>query len=162
MKKVQLWVWRVVIGAFVLVLTPLSLWYAICVVTMLEYTPHVSNPLPIPFVPDLLSYALGLVLMTWGMVALWWLVFKHERLSLRQKAPPWWIGLIGGTSIAVYWLIKLSASNGECVSSSCNDEFIFVPPLIFVIVVEVILLIRMSFNSAQTPLRSTNSGSPEN
>jgi len=38
---------------------------------MLEYTPHVSNPLPIPFVPGLLSYALGLVLMTWGMVALW-------------------------------------------------------------------------------------------
>jgi hypothetical protein len=131
-------------------------WYAICAVTMLEYTPHVSNPLPIPFVPDLVSYALGLVLMTWGMVALWWLVFKHERLSLRQIALPWWIGLIGGTSIAVYWLIKLTASNGE------NDEFVFVPPLIFVIVVEVILLIRMSFNSARTPLRSTNSGSPEN
>jgi hypothetical protein len=53
-------------------------------------------------------------------------------------------------------LIKLSASNGE------NDEFVFVPPLIFVIVVEVILLIRMSFNSARTPLRSTDSGSPEN
>ena len=156
MKKVQLWVWRVVIGAFVLVLTPLSLWYAFCAVTMLEYTPHVSNPLPIPFVPDLLSYALGLVLMTWRMVALWWLVFKHERLSLRQIALPWWIGLIGGTSIAVYWLINLSASNGE------NDEFVFVPPLIFVIVVEVILLIRMSFNSAPTPLRSTNSRSPEN
>jgi len=58
-------------------------------------TPHVSNSLPIPFVPDLVSYALGLVLMTWGMVALWWLVFKHERLSLRQIALPWWIGLIG-------------------------------------------------------------------
>jgi apolipoprotein N-acyltransferase len=123
---------------------------------MLEYTPHVSNPLPIPFVPDLVSYALGLVLMTWGMVALWWLVFKHERLSLRQIALPGWIGLIGGTSMAVYWLIKLSTSNGE------NDEFVFVPPLILVIVVEVILLIRMSFNSARNPLRSTNSGSPEN
>jgi hypothetical protein len=89
-------VWRIVIGAFVLVLTPLSLWYAICAVTMWEYTPHTSNPLPIPFVPDLVSYALGLVLMTWGMAALWWLVFKHERLSLRQIALPWWIGLIGG------------------------------------------------------------------
>jgi len=66
------------------------------------------------------------------------------------------VQIIGGTSIAVYWLIKLSASNGE------NDEFVFVPPLIFVIVVEVIPLIRMSFNSARTPLRSTNSGSPEN
>jgi hypothetical protein len=31
--------------------------------------------------------------------------------------------------MAVYWLIKLSASNGK------NDEFVFVPPLIFVIVV---------------------------
>ena len=92
MKKVLLWVWRVVIGGFVLVLIPLSLWYAICVVAMLEYTPHVSNPLPIPFVPDLLSYVLGLVLMTWGMVALWWLVFNHERLSLRQISLHWWIG----------------------------------------------------------------------
>jgi len=43
-------------------------------------------------------------------------------------------------------LIKLSASNGE------NDEFVFASPLIFVIVVEVILLIRMSFNSARTPV----------
>jgi hypothetical protein len=43
MKKGQLRVWRVVIGAFVLVLTPLSLWYAVCAVTALEYTPHVSN-----------------------------------------------------------------------------------------------------------------------
>ncbi len=43
-------------------LAPPSLWYAICAVTMLEYTPHVSNPLPIPF-PELVSYALGLVLM---------------------------------------------------------------------------------------------------
>jgi hypothetical protein len=72
-----------------------------------------SNALPIPFVPELLSAALGLVFMTWGMAALWWLVFKHERLSVRQIALPWWIGLIGGTSIAVYWLARLSASNGE-------------------------------------------------
>src|ERR1700740_114242 len=96
MKRVQLWVWRIVIAAFVLVLTPLSLWYAICAVIMLEYTPHVSNPLPISFVPDPVSYALGLVLMTWGMVALWWLVFKHERLSLRPIALPWRIGLTRG------------------------------------------------------------------
>jgi len=95
-EKSSPWVWRVVIGGFVLVLIPLSLWHAICAITMLECTPHVSNALPIPFVPDIVSYALGLVLMTWGMTALWWLVFKHERLSLRQIALPWWIGLIGG------------------------------------------------------------------
>jgi hypothetical protein len=29
--------------------------------------------------------------------------------------------------MAVYWLIKLSASNGK------NDEFVLVPPLLFVI-----------------------------
>ena len=157
MKKVLLWVWRVVIGGFVLVLIPLSLWYAICVVAMLEYTPHVSNPLPIPFVPDLLSYVLGLVLMTWGMVALWWLVFNHERLSLRQISLHWWIGLIGGTSIAAYWLAKCSASNGQ------NDEYVEIPPLIFVIVLVLILLIRMCFNLAQrAPLRSSASDSLEN
>ena len=131
MKKVLLWVWRVVIGASVLVLIPLSLWYLIGAISTLDYKDYVSNSLPIPFVPELVSAPLGLVLMTWGMVALWWLVFNHERLSLRKIALPWWIGLIGGTSIAVYWLIKLSASNGE------NDEFVFVPPLISVIVIEV-------------------------
>ena len=50
--------------------------------------------------PELLATALGVILMTWGMVALWWLVFQHERLSIRCIALPWWIGLIGGTSIA--------------------------------------------------------------
>ena len=156
MKKVLLWVWRVVIGAFVLVLIPLSLWYLICAIETLDYRDHVSNSLPIPFVPELVSGPLGLVLMTWGMVALWWLVLNHERLSLLQIALPWWIGLIGGTSIAVYWLIKLSASNGE------NDEFVFVPPLISVIVLEVILVIRMCFNSARIPLRPSTSDSLKN
>lgn len=155
MKKVQLWIWRVVIGSFVLLLIPLSLWYAICAITVLDYRGHVSNALPVPFVPELLSAALGLVFMTWGMSALWWLVFNHERLSLRQIAFPWWIGLIGGTSIAVYWLARLSASNGE------NDEFVFVPPLIFVIGFEVMLLVRMSFNSTRTPLPPSASDSSE-
>ena len=149
MKKVLLWVWRLVIGAaFVLVLIPLSLWYLIGAILTLDFRDNVSNSLPIPFVPQIVSAPLGLILMTWGLVALWWLVFKHERLSLQQIALPWWIGLIGGTSIAVYWLIKFSASNGE------NDEFVLVPPLIFVIALEVILLIRMCFNSARTPLQS--------
>lgn len=156
MKKVLLWVWRVVIGAFVLFLIPLSLWYLIGAISTLDYRDHVSNSLPLPFVPELVSAPLGLVLMTWGMVALWWLVFNHERLSLRQIALSWWIGLIGGTSIAVYWLIKLSASNGE------NDEFVFAPPLVSVIVLEAILLIRMCFNSDRTPLRPSTSDLLEN
>ena len=88
MKKVLLWVWRVVIGAFVLVLIPLSLWYLISAISTLDYRDHVSNSLPIPFVPELVSAPLGLVLMTWVMVTLWWLVFNHERLSLRQIALP--------------------------------------------------------------------------
>jgi NhaP-type Na+/H+ or K+/H+ antiporter len=129
---------------FALVLIPLSFWYAIGAISVLDYKAHVLNALPIPFVLEFLSAALGLVLMTWGMIALWWLVFKHERSSLRQIALPWWIGLIGGTSIAVYWLARLSASNGR------NDEFVFVPPLLFVIVFKAILLVRMSFNSAGT------------
>jgi NhaP-type Na+/H+ or K+/H+ antiporter len=133
-----------------------SLWYVIGAISALDYKERVSNALPIPFVPELLSAALGLVFMTSGMAALWWLVLKHERWSLRQIALPWWIGLIGGTSIAVYWLARLSASNGE------NDEFVFVPPLIFVIGFEVILLVRMSFNAARTPLRSSTSDSSEN
>ena len=156
MKKIQLWTWRVVIGGFGLLLIPLSLWYAIGAISVLDYKAHVSNALPIPFVPELLSAALGLVFMTWGMISLWWLVFKHERLSLRQIPLPWWIGLIGGTSIAVYWLARLSASNGE------NDEFVFVPPLIFVTGFEVILLVRMSFNSARTPSPPSTSDSSEN
>jgi hypothetical protein len=156
MNKVLLWVWRVVIGTFVLALIPLSLWYLIGAISTVDYRDHVSNSLPLPFVPELVSAPVGLVLMTWGMVALWWLVLNHERLSLRQIGLPWWIGLIGGTSIAVYWLIRLSASNGE------NDEFVFVPPLIFVIALEVILLVRMCFNSARTPLRPSTSDVLEN
>jgi hypothetical protein len=82
MKKVLLWVWRVVIGASVLVLIPLSLWYLIGAISTLDYKDYVSNSLPIPFVPEIVSAPLGLVFMTWGMVALWWLVFNHERLSI--------------------------------------------------------------------------------
>src|SRR5215469_5837765 len=108
MRKILKWFWRVVIVGSVLALIPLSVWYLIVAVSTLDYKPHISNALPIPYVPELRSAALGLVFMTWGMVALWWLVFNHERVPLRRIAVPWWIGLIGGTSIAVYWLVTLS------------------------------------------------------
>jgi hypothetical protein len=156
-KKVHLWVWRSVIASFVLLLLPISLWYFIAACAIVfggDY--KYSNALPIPFVPEVLSAALGLVLMTWGMVALWWLVFQHERLSIRQIALPWRVGLFGGTSIAVYWLIKWSASNGE------NDQFVFIPSLVFGIVLEVMLLARMCFNSARTPLEPRASDLTEN
>jgi hypothetical protein len=64
LKKVQLRIWRVVIVGFALVLIPLSLWYAIGAISVFDYKAHVSNALPIPFVPELLSAVLGLVLMT--------------------------------------------------------------------------------------------------
>jgi hypothetical protein len=157
-KKLQLWVWRFAIGAFALLLLPISLWYfwAVCVTVASWDFKYPPNTLPIPFVPALLSAALGLVLMTWGIVALWWLVFHYERLSLRQIALPWWVGLVGGTSIAAYWLIKFSASTGQ------NDEFVFILPLVITLVLEAMLLIRMCFNPARTPLRSSVPDSPQN
>lgn len=60
------------------------------------------NALPLPFLPDSVGAALGLLLMTWGMVALWWLVVQNERVSIREIAIPWWVGLIAGTLITVY------------------------------------------------------------
>jgi len=128
-----------------------SLLYFISAITTLDFKAPVSNALPIPFFPELVSAALGLTLMTWGVAALWWLVFNCERLSLHQIALPWWIGLVGGTAIAIYWLAKQSASNGQ------NDEFVFVPPLIFVISFEAILLVRMTSNPARGPLQSSTS-----
>ena len=124
MNKILMWVWRVVMVGFVLALIPLSVWYLICAISTLDYKGHVSNALPIPFVPELLAAALGLVFMTWGMVALWWLVFNHERVSFREIGHPWRIGLIGGTSIAVYWLIKLSASS-VALPKKVTREFAF-------------------------------------
>jgi hypothetical protein len=106
-----------------------------------------AAPFPFPFVPLILSAWLQLFLMTSGMVTLWWLVFQCERLPLQQIARRWWIGLIGGTSIAVYWLVKLAATNGE------NDEYSFVDPIVFVLAFEGLLLIRMYFNPALTPLQ---------
>jgi len=157
-KKLQLWVWRVTIGAFALLLFFISLWYgwAVCMAVAGWDYKYPPNTLPIPFVPAFLSAALGLALMTWGMVALWWLVFHHERSSLRQITFPWWIGLAGGTSIAVYWLIKSSASTGK------NDEFVLIPPLVIVLVLEAMLLIRMCFNPAPTALRSSPSETSQN
>jgi hypothetical protein len=78
--------------------------------------------------------------MTWGMVALWWLVFQHERLSVREIGLPWWGGLIAGTLMTVYWLRRCGASDGR------NDEYVLIPPLVFLLAFEVSLLIRMSLN----------------
>ena len=142
MKKPQLWIWRFLIGICALLLFPLSVWYmwAFLVVVSSWDPKYPPNALPLPFLPDLVGAVVGLLLMTWGMVALWWLVFHHERRSIREIAVTWWVGLIGGTSIAVYWLCKFSASDGQ------NDEYVFVPPLVFLLAFEVLLLVRMSFN----------------
>ena len=75
------------------------------------------------------------------MVALWWLVFQHERVSIRKIAVPWWAGFIAGTLITVYWLCKFSVSDGQ------DDEYVFMPALVFVVVFEILLLIMISFNS---------------
>lgn len=156
-KRLQLWVWRVAVGAFALPLLFISLWYfwAVGIAVASWDNKYPPNTLPIPFVPPFLSAALGLILMTWGMVALWWLVFHHERLSLRQISFPWWVRLVGGTSIAVYWLIQFSASAGK------NDEFVLIPPLVIALVLEAMLLIRMCFNPASTALGSSILDSPQ-
>ena len=144
-RKIHFWVWRIVIGIFALLLLPLSLlWLIFAIVFALEDWKQAA-PFPFPFVPLILSAWLQLFLMTSGMVSLWWLVFQCERLPLQQIASRWWIGLIGGTSIAVYWLVKFTASHGE------NDEYAFVGPIVFVLAFEVLLLIRMCFNPALTP-----------
>lgn len=95
------------------------------------------NALPLPFLPDSVGAALGLLLMTWGMVALWWLVVQNERVSIREIAIPWWVGLIAGTLITVYWLYRFGVSDGQ------NNEYVVLPALVFVLVLEVLLLIRI-------------------
>jgi apolipoprotein N-acyltransferase len=96
--------------------------------------------LPLPFLPPAVDAVVGLLLMTWGMVALWWLVFQHERSSVREIALPWWGGLIAGTLMTVYWLRRCGGSDGQ------NDEYVVIPPLVFLLAFEVSLLIRMSLN----------------
>ena len=142
MKRLQLWIWRFVIGICAFVLCPLSLWYIFCLFGVVsswdpKYPP---NSLPLPFLPDSVGAVLGLLLMTWGMVALWWLVVRHERVSIREITFPWWVGLIAGTLITVYWLRRFSVSDGQ------NDEYIFIPALVFGLVFEVLLLIRTTLN----------------
>jgi len=146
MKKPQLWIWRFLIGICALLLFPLSVWYMwgfLGVVSSRWDPKYPPNALPLPFLPDLLGAVVGLLLMTWGMVALWWLVFQHERRSIREIAATWWVGLTGGTSMAIYWLCRLNASDRQ------NDEYVGVPPLVFLLALEVLLLVRMSLNRPQ-------------
>jgi len=143
MKKPQLWIWRFLIGICALLLFPLSVWYmwGFLVLVSSRWDPkYPPNALPLPFLPDLIGAVVGLLLMTWGMFALWWLFFHHERLSIRGIATTWWVGLTGGSSMAVYWLCKFSVSDGQ------NDEYVVIPALVFVLVFEVLLLIRISLN----------------
>jgi hypothetical protein len=142
MKKSQLWIWRFLIGICALLLFPLSVWYiwSFGIVSSSWDPKFPPNALPLPFLPDFLGAVVGLLLMTWGIVALWWLVFHHGRRSIREIAATWWVGLTGGTSMAVYWLCKFSASNGQ------NDEYVIVSPLVFLLAFEVLLLVRISLN----------------
>ena len=145
MKKPQLWIWRFLVCICTLLLFPLSVWYmwGFLLVVSSRWDPkYPPNALPLPFLPDLVGAAVGLLLMTWGMFALWWLVFHYERLSIRGIAATWWgwVGLTGGTSMAVYWLWKFSVSDGQ------NDEHVVIPALVFVLMFEVLLLIRISLN----------------
>src|SRR5215831_55438 len=138
MQRTQLWLWRVVIGSGALALLAISAWYLfVFFVLVSDWDPkYPPNSLPLPFLPDSVGAVVGLLLMTWGMVALWWLVFRHERLSVREIALPWWGGLITGTLMAVYWLRWCGASDGR------NDEHVAIPPLVFLLAFEVSLLIR--------------------
>jgi len=144
MKKPQLWIWRFLIGICALLLLPLSVWYmwGFLLVVGTWDPKYPPNALPLPFLPDSIGAIVGLLLMTWGIVALWWLVFRHERLSIRRIAAIWLVGLTGGTAIAVYWLCKFSVSGGQ------NDEYVVIPALMFVMVFEVLLLIRISLNDS--------------
>jgi hypothetical protein len=45
LKKVQLWTWRVATVGFALVLIPLSFWYAVGAISVLDCKAHVSNAL---------------------------------------------------------------------------------------------------------------------
>ena len=144
MKKLQLWIWRFLIGICALVLCPLSLWYIfVLFVVVGSWDPkYPPNSLPLPFLPDSVGAVLGLLLMTWGIVALWWLIVQNERVSIREIALPWWVGLIAGTVITVYWLYRASISDGQ------NDEYVFISALVFLLVFEVLLLIRVSLNDS--------------
>ena len=130
------------VGIGAMALFAISVWYLLDFFGIVsswdpKYPP---NSLPLPFLPDSVGAVLGLLLMTWGLVALWWLVVRHERVSIREIAVPWWVGLSAGTLITLYWLYRFSVSDGH------DDEYVFIPPLVFLLVLEVLLLIRMSLN----------------
>jgi|ERR1051325_915751 hypothetical protein len=92
MQRTQLWIWRVVIGSGAMALLAISYGtYFAFFVLVSDWDPkYPPNSLPLPFLPDSVGAVVGLLLMTWGMVALWWLVFWYERLSVREIALPWW------------------------------------------------------------------------
>lgn len=142
MERTQLWIWRFVVGIGAMALVAISVWYLwVFFVIVSSWDPkYPPNSLPLPFLPESVAAVLGLLLMTWGLVALWWLVIRHERVSIREIAVPWWVGLIAGTLITAYWLYRFIVSDGQ------DDEYVFIPPLVFLLAFEVSLLIRTSLN----------------
>jgi hypothetical protein len=119
-------------------LIPISLWYfwgfSVVIFAGKEMISSVAPP--IPFLPSIISGVLGLLVTAWGMAALWWLALRHEHMSLRRIHPVWLIGLIAGTSTAVYYLVQVVRSPGP-------DDSAFILPIGSLLFLEATLLLRI-------------------
>ncbi len=137
--KLQLWFWRVVIwGMVILFLVPLSLWYfwGFSMLIIAGKETISSGAPPIPFLSSIISGILALLLTAWGMAALWWLALRHEHVSLGRIHLVWLLGLIAGTSTAVYYLVEMVRSQGP-------DDSVFILPIGSLLFLEAMLLLRI-------------------
>jgi predicted membrane-bound spermidine synthase len=91
---------------------------------------------PIPFLPSIVSGVLALLVTAWGMAALWSLALRHEDVSLRRIHLVWLIGLIAGTSTAVYYLVQVVRSPGP-------DDSVFILPIGSLLFLEATLLLHI-------------------
>ena len=129
--------WRVPIwGLALLVLLPASLWYMVGAVAVLPDDMGASLAPPIPLIPAAVSGTIAILVGAWGLVALWWLVIKHESLSFGRVGWIWSGGLIAGTALAVFALVRTVWLPG-------SDDIVFVPVLTGLLVLEVLLILRI-------------------
>jgi hypothetical protein len=139
MATLQRWFWRVAVwGMVILFLIPISLWYfwGFSVLIIAGKEAISSGAPPIPCLPSIISGVLALLLTAWGMAALWWLALRHEHVSLRRIPLVWLLGLIAGTSTAVYYLVEMVRSPGP-------DDSVFILPIGSLLFLEAMLLLRV-------------------
>jgi hypothetical protein len=127
-------------GGGMAVLLPASLFYLIGLKVWLVSGLAYYGP-AVPMLPDAVSGAFGLAFTTWGLGAMWWLTPQSAALSLRRIGY-WWPGIVGGTLDVVLRIVSYAHSPDA-------DTRIFIGPLVAVLLLEAVLLIRISRNKGK-------------